>query len=97
MKSRARRFIEKQWHGANNSGVKNPKKPFWVGEGNVFIFPSRSGEFSHHVVTRTIRKTPKNSYVEWSCSCPAWYHSEEDKCPHVAQASQQWEIAALLS
>lgn len=90
MKSKARRHIEK-WHKPGKHGVMPKKQPVYVGRGEVFLYPSKSGEFTHHVVTRTVRRTPKREYVEWTCSCPAWYHTGSDSCPHVRDVRKQWE------
>lgn len=86
MKSKARRKIEK-WV----TQTRRDRKPFYAGPGDVFVFPSLSGEFTHHVVCRVVRTTPSGKeYVEWVCSCPAWFHNEVDQCRHDRDLAQQW-------
>lgn len=90
MKSKARRAIER-WHVPGKHGIMPKREPFYVGEGYVFIYPSKSGEVDHHVVTRTVRHTPKHAYIEWTCSCRGWFNTGSDSCWHVRDLRQNWE------
>lgn len=85
MKTKVRRWAEKYY--------KEPKKrvPVYLGSGTVFIFPSRSAPLDRmHVVSVYERETPKGKILkEAVCSCEAFYHNGEDKCPHVVNLLAQ--------
>lgn len=83
MKSKARRVIGHWFEGRS-------RDPFYVAEGQVFMFPSDSGDSSHHIVARVQRDTPKNTYVEWVCSCKGWFHNDFDDCRHVRALKAQF-------
>jgi len=91
MKSRARKRIEK-WFQVDEKGVRTKAKPFYVAPGHVTIFPSSSGESTHHVTCRTERRTPSGRIIiEWVCSCRGWFNNEEDNCWHVRELQDQYE------
>lgn len=91
--SRARSKIKK-WFTANDKGVRPPRAPFYVAEGHVVIYPSKSGKYTHHVTSRTERLTRKNHViVEWVCSCPGWFNSDIDNCWHVEDLKSQYTMA----
>lgn len=84
MKSKARRVIER-WVTPNGQGKYEQRMPTYLAPGQVMLFPSGSGQFTHHVTARLDRptKSGKNTYVEWVCSCPGFFHNSGDSCRHV--------------
>lgn len=90
MKSKARRTLDK-WKDL----PYRDKMPTYLGSGEVFIFPAFEQGVTHYLVTRTVRQTPKRTFVEWSCACKGfgWSQKEEDECHHVEQLKEEWEAA----
>jgi predicted nucleic acid-binding Zn finger protein len=84
MKSKARRIVEK-W-------VTQPRQdrlPHYIGEGFVFIYPSRGSSNEHYPVIWVTRKTKKKVFHEFFCGCKGWWFSEEDECYHVKDLKQK--------
>jgi len=88
MKSKARRILDK-WAVTPVA----QQAPRYLGSGEVFIWPAGSLDATHYLVARTIRKTPKRTFVEWTCACRGFGLSQKegDECKHVIQLKEQWE------
>ena len=78
MKTKARRVIEK-WVGTNFAN------PTYIGDGQVFLFPSDSN--THNIVVWVHRQTPKNVFSEFSCSCAGYWY--RDNCKHIEDLKNQ--------
>lgn len=76
------RWIGKMW---------KDREAIYLGEGKVFVVPSKSDLYAHHVVARVVRRTPKRQYVEWVCSCKGFHNNHEDECVHVRAFKDVWE------
>ena len=85
MRSLARRTMDK-WVGK----MWKDREARYLGEGKVFIVPSKSDLWSHNVVARVVRHTAKRTYVEWVCSCKGFHNSHEDECVHVRAFKEEW-------
>jgi hypothetical protein len=89
MKSKTRRLLE-SWQAGKE------QMPTYIADGQAFIFPSDSGESTHHVVVRVIRRTPKRQYTEFLCSCRGFAFSHDDICRHVNTLKREY-VAAMIS
>lgn len=76
MKTKIRRILESWQRG-------KVQAPQYIARGAVFLYPSNSGEFPHHLVVWMQRRTPKREYVEFACSCMGYGYSRTDTCRHI--------------
>ena len=87
MKTKVRRIIDK-W-----VDQKQPweRKPIYIGEGSVFMFPSASLDRTSGYPVAWVRRTlPSGKIVdEFLCGCLGFWFSTEDSCRHIKALQTQ--------